>query len=203
MSGNAQSPVATLILAGGRSSRMGMPKPNVTLREGRTMLAHVLDAVRMLEIPVHLSVESGATGNAAAPGVPVIPDREDYCGPLVAIAHALDHLAVGRLLVVCCDQPLLQCGLLRQLVDQSREHPTFFRDDNGMEHTPFPGVFPIDSHAAMKAAIARGEKSPRRFAASVECEWVTINAEEAMTLRSFNSRAQLIEAGLLDTEHAR
>ncbi len=191
---------AALVLAGGRSSRMGSPKPNVKLHDGRTMLAHVLDSILPLGVPVHLSVEKDHAFLEHWSHLPVIRDAEEYPGPLAAITQALGAIEADELLVVCCDQPMLQADLLRRLVDSAIDLPTFFRDAQGRGIAPFPGIYPASLLTAMRDALSKGERSPRRFVETRECTWVDIDAAETALLASFNSMDELARAGLLAVE---
>jgi molybdopterin-guanine dinucleotide biosynthesis protein A len=189
---------AVLVLAGGRSSRMGTPKGFVRLYDGRTMLSHVLDAVLPLQVPVYLSVEKDAGGPFRSYGIPVIEDSVAFNGPLAAIVQGFEQLPRRQLLVVCCDQPLLRSHLLRRQAVSTSAHPVFFRDEHENDCDPFPGLFPRELLSLMKQALGERQRSVRRVARSVPCNWIPITAQEACTLASFNCPQALREAGLVN-----
>jgi molybdopterin-guanine dinucleotide biosynthesis protein A/ferredoxin len=190
--------VAALVLAGGRSSRMGTPKEDVRLADGRCMLDHVLDALRPLGIPVRLSISVEATTRQLATEVELLPDAVAYEGPLAAVSHALERCTEDGLLVVCCDQPLLRTDLLERLLPLNpTRRPAFFQPDSGGTILPFPGYFPRSLLHSMQEALAAGERSPRRWAQDHSCLCIRATPEEEFSLRSFNSKTELHEAGLL------
>lgn len=199
-----ESPPATghgvLVLAGGRSSRMGMPKHEVVLADGRPMIDHVLAAVAPLGLPIHLSVSNEVPRSLDRLGLPLIPDVAEYEGPLAAIAQALSSLRVAGLLVVCCDQPNLRAEVMRRLLPGTGEDslaPTFFSLLGRASLAPFPGYFPASSLGALKRAIAHGERSPRHWIASTRTKWIEVDEQDGATMASFNTREALEAIGLL------
>lgn len=190
--------VAVLVLAGGRSSRMGAPKHDVVLADGRTMLDHVLSSVAGLGLPINLSVSGEVAPSMADHDLPLIVDSSDFEGPLVAVAQALSSLHVKGLLVVGCDQPLLRADVVRRLLpsEGDADSPTFFSLLGRASLAPFPGYFPASCLAAMKRAIAHGERSPRHWIASTKTRWIEVDEAEAATMASFNTPESLLAAGL-------
>jgi len=190
--------VAALVLAGGKSSRMGSPKDEVRLADGRSMLERVLDSLRPLGIPIRLSTPVEPSQRQLGAGVDIVPGAEPHEGPLAAVSHALAHSKEDGLLVVCCDQLLLRGDLLEQLLPANpTRRPAFFQSDSDGRKFPFPGYFPRSLLTSMQAALARGERSPRRWAEGHACVCLRLSAEEEASLRSFNTAAELEEAGLL------
>jgi molybdopterin-guanine dinucleotide biosynthesis protein A len=177
---------------------MGTPKAFVRLHDGRTMLSHVLDAFRLLQVPVYLSVERDAGGRFESYGLPVIEDTVAFNGPLAAIVQGFEQLPCRQLLAVCCDQPLLESHLLQRLVVSTSTHPVFFRDEHENDCDPFPGLFPRKLFPLMKQALRDGQRSVRRVARSVPCDWIPITAQEACTLASFNTPQALRDVGLVN-----
>lgn len=106
--------VTALVLAGGRSTRMGVDKAFVQL-DGRPMIAHVLDAVRPQADAVLVSANEGLERHAAL-GVDVVTDVHPAgVGPLAGIAAGLRRARTGCVLVVPCDAPRLPDDLARRL----------------------------------------------------------------------------------------
>lgn len=118
-----ESMVAAVVLAGGRSSRMGRDKALLTLPEGRTALGAVLDAAAAVASPVLLAVD---TAEHAALLRPAIGDREvrlllddqPGSGPLAVLARAMTVSTAPLLLALAVDMPLLRPELLRLLADR-------------------------------------------------------------------------------------
>ncbi|UCG26236.1 MAG: molybdenum cofactor guanylyltransferase [Chloroflexota bacterium] len=103
----------TVIMAGGRSSRMGTDKAFVPLL-GKPMIEHVLDSVDGLgseKIIITNSIE-----RYRYLGLPLFADIYEGSGPLGGLHTALVHAKCEHLLVVACDMPWLNRDLLEYMV---------------------------------------------------------------------------------------
>ncbi len=125
-------PVTGLILAGGRSSRMGQDKASLTI-DGISLLEKNKQLLAQLKFKSIL-VSGSDTGQ--------IPDKIEQAGPLGGICAALDRVdAEHALLVLPVDMPKLNKSLLTQLIDTGSRlksacyfedyfFPAFFYDVN-------------------------------------------------------------------------
>ncbi|HEY1857181.1 molybdopterin-binding/glycosyltransferase family 2 protein [Acidocella sp.] len=114
--------VAALVLAAGRSTRMGHNKLLTRLRDGRTMIEHTVDHVLAAAARPVLVVtgHDGAAIRAALAGKPVrFVAAPDYALGLASSLHA--GIAAlppesGAALICLGDMPLVEPGVLNQLV---------------------------------------------------------------------------------------
>mgnify|MGYP001996536608 FL=1 len=111
-------PHAAVILSGGASRRMGVPKGGMILPDGRNMLERMRD---MLASFCRQVVIAGPSHGVA--GHQSIEDLRPDSGPLAAIESALASDISPQYLIVPCDLPLLPAGLLARLL---------VGDDDGM-----------------------------------------------------------------------
>jgi molybdenum cofactor guanylyltransferase len=108
-----------LILAGGKSSRMGRDKAALTLPDGRTLLQRQADILRAAGATTVLA--SVRPDNAVAiPDVILVHDAVMDAGPIAGIAAGLHAAPAGLLLVLAVDMPAVQAAHLRQLVELAR-----------------------------------------------------------------------------------
>jgi molybdopterin-guanine dinucleotide biosynthesis protein A len=176
---------------------MGSPKDLVRLRDDRTMLDHVIDAVVPLQIPIIISAEANPHAELIERGVRVIPDESPFEGPLVAIAHALEVSGHESLLVVCCDQPIMDRDALAAMASAPEASLVMFCRQDGTIISPFPCRIPSAALPQLKLAITAGERSPRRAFAALDCHYIGISDATAARFASFNSMDDLRAAGLL------
>jgi molybdopterin-guanine dinucleotide biosynthesis protein A len=118
----AEKPAA-VILAGGRSLRMGRSKATLPLG-GRALLAHVVRAVQTLvsEIVVVAAVDQVIALDAdPGPPVRVVHDRVPGGGPLPAVARGLEAVDADAAFALACDAPFVRPDVLRYLA--GRLHP--------------------------------------------------------------------------------
>ncbi|HXT34795.1 MAG TPA: NTP transferase domain-containing protein [Chloroflexota bacterium] len=114
-----EAPVAA-ILAGGAGSRMGRDKGLLTLPDGRTACATVVEAARGAAGRVVLLVDTEEHAarllRALAPPLPeVLLDRDPGAGPLGSLAGALAAVDEPALVLLAVDMPLIRPVVLRAL----------------------------------------------------------------------------------------
>ena len=156
--------VAGVILAGGRSSRMGGgDKPLLPLGH-RTVLGHVVRRARPQVATLALNA-NGDPARFAAYGLPVIADALDGLqGPLAGILAALDWAqgvaGVERVATVTGDSPFVPRDLVARLVAAvDGQRPTYASSLSG-QHPVF-AVWPLSARDALAAFLA--EQPSRRL----------------------------------------
>lgn len=111
--------ITAVILAGGRSSRMGKPKALLSI-DGRRLIDRTRSILNELQPLVERVVVSGMV-----PDTDFIPDFEPFLGPVGGVASAAKEclsLGTDGLLVVPVDLPLLTAYALYPLVNYFNEH---------------------------------------------------------------------------------
>jgi molybdenum cofactor cytidylyltransferase len=126
--------VGAVVLAAGRSTRMGQPKPMLPWEAGQTLLGAVLAALRASPVDEIVVVTGMAAQEVAASLAPLMAEA----GAAVRLAHnphyattemarslqvGLDHLSpgIGAALVALADLPGLEPAVAAQVVQRWRE----------------------------------------------------------------------------------
>src|SRR5205807_2568449 len=109
---------AAVLLAGGKSSRMGRDKAALLVR-GEPLWRHQLATLRATE-PAEFFISGKCDGPFAGCEVEILADEFPDCGPLGGIATALRRCASERLLVLAVDMPAMTAAFLRMLLDESQ-----------------------------------------------------------------------------------
>jgi molybdopterin-guanine dinucleotide biosynthesis protein A len=104
-----------IILAGGKSSRMGRPKA-LLLFGGEPLIAHITRALRSLFAEVIVVAAPGQ--ELPALPVRVVYDDLPYQGPVGGIYYGLRHVSGDVAFVTSCDAPFLNLRLVSQLAAQ-------------------------------------------------------------------------------------
>lgn len=110
-------PVTGILLAGGRSRRMGHDKAWADLA-GRPMVHWVLDALREVSVrQIAVARDAAqAAGRLSELGLPIAVDRFPARGPLSGIHAGLAACETDLAVVVACDLPLVHPALLAFLL---------------------------------------------------------------------------------------
>ncbi len=103
-----------IVLAGGRSERMGQDKA-LLRRNGVTLLETVVTTLRPLV--GEIVIVADRAGRYDLPDCRVVGDLYPNTGPLGGILTGLAALGPGAHLAVACDMPTLQPAVLRLLLD--------------------------------------------------------------------------------------
>ena len=192
----AISDLAAVVLAGGRSRRMGTDKATVAFC-GRRMIDVVVERLRALTDDV---VVCARQRNALEPIlVPVVEDDEAYAGPLPALVAGIRASGAPRVVAVACDMPFLNAPLLAALASR-------LRDDIDAV-VPITAEGPQPLHAAygdcavepLLAALAAGERSLRGALGRLRVRWVEeqewrVLDPSGRSFRNVNTPAELAEA---------
>ena len=109
---------AAVLLAGGKSSRMGRDK-SALIVNGEPLWQRQLAVLRATE-PAELFISGKSDGPYADCGVEILADEIPDCGPLGGIATALRRCTSERLLVLAVDMPAMTVDFLRTLLEESQ-----------------------------------------------------------------------------------
>lgn len=112
-----------IVLAGGRSARMGRPKALLPI-DGQTLLARVVDRVSAAASPVVVVAADDSTLPPLPSHVRLLTDRVSDRGPLEGVRVGLDMLAgeVDACFVTGCDFPRLEPAMILGLRELLGDH---------------------------------------------------------------------------------
>lgn len=111
----AVPPLHGLVLAGGRSVRMGRDKASLAYH-GRPQAAHILDLLSAFCIRSYVSCRADQAALEGLAGLPQLHDAHADMGPLAGILTAFEAHPEAAWLVVACDLPYLDRASLAALV---------------------------------------------------------------------------------------
>ncbi|MGE4298135.1 MAG: molybdenum cofactor guanylyltransferase [Desulfovibrionaceae bacterium] len=146
-----------MVLAGGKSRRLGRDKAHIPL-DGCSMLERMLGLVRSYCEEVYVSGR-----DALAEGIDAqwIPDDEPGLGPIGGILSGLQRLG-GPLLVLACDLPLLTGETLEQLIlaRDARPHDavmtTYLQVETGYIES-LVAIYEAEAAPYLRRALENGE----------------------------------------------
>jgi len=179
---------SAVILAGGRSVRMGRDKAGLPL-EGGTLLERQLELVRSLR-PEELFLSVGERGDLAAPACRLVRDNYVGSGPLAGIESALAATISPLLLVLAVDLPQMQASTLQWMLEHcDAESGVVPRVNGSLE--PLAAVYPRLAHSKLVDLMRAGRHAVREFAgecaAAGRVRWLEVPAERRLDFINCNS----------------
>ena len=167
---NIHTPAATgILLAGGRSRRMGHDKASMIL-DGQSLLQRAVTALATVVDEIVVVRAPGAVLPAIDAPCPLlhVDDPVEGEGPLVGIARGLEVARAPLAIVVGVDMPFLQPALLRLLVERlSADIESSVRwvlpiaDERAQ---PLCSAMARDALAILRARIEAGDRAPMAVA---------------------------------------
>ena len=174
---------AGVILAGGRSSRMGVTSKALLELNGQPLLRHVVDRLQAHLDPLLLSCES-ETADFESFGLAVVPDLlPDYRGPLTGLYSTLQFLSDkghSNGLVLCpCDAPFIPDNLVQVLsnADQSEIKPVVVISYQGVLQPTFSLWQNHHLPVIREAVVEQGRGGLKHLLTSLPhkiVEWATV-----------------------------
>lgn len=108
-----------IILAGGKSSRMGTDK-GLVLINGKPMIQYIIETLKKSSIEQIIIISNNPDYRQF--NLPVYPDIIKDKGPLSGIYTGLHYSSTAKNLVVSCDVPFIKKEFISLLVEKSGEH---------------------------------------------------------------------------------
>ena len=205
--------VIGLLLAGGKSSRMGGGDKCLRLLKGKPIIARIIERLKPQVSGVVINA-NGDSSRFAAYGLPVVADRiAGFAGPLAGIHAGLEWIKANRpgtshAVTVATDTPFFPPDLVRRFLDEERRNAAFLvaRSDEGVH--PVIGLWPVTLASAIEDFLKREKRKVGRFAqeqGAVEVYFpkVEIGGVLMDPFFNINEPEELAKADMLLKEQAR
>ena len=157
-----------IVLGGGRSRRIGHPKPLIQLG-GKLIVARIVDVLRPLCEELILVARPGqddyTPDTAIALRMHVVTDTEPYEGPLAALHAGLSAAVTPLVFVTAGDQPFLSRRLVAAMIASSSASGSLesvIPRAGGRLHPLHSLLVAKDWMPIIESALKHGESSPRR-----------------------------------------
>ncbi len=105
--------LSAIIIAGGKSKRMGFDKTNIVY-QGKTFLQNAVDLLRTFSDDIIIS-----SNQALSTAIPVIPDVITDMGPIGGLYACLPKIKYDKSLVIPVDMPLLNAEIINHMIQNA------------------------------------------------------------------------------------
>ena len=156
------NPFSAVLLAGGRSTRMGRDKAALMI-EGQPLWQRQLATLRALG-PHELFISGKSDGPYAQAGVEICPDDVPGLGPLAGITVALRHAVTPFVLVLAVDLPDVSIEFLSKMLEETRHLKTGVVPSIDRHFEALAAVYPRTALPLAEECLRGEDRSMQRFA---------------------------------------
>ena len=187
------APLYGLVLAGGRSSRMGRDKAALEYH-GRTQLERACDLLEKLVTRTFVSVRADQTGDPLRARYAQIVDQGSLAGPAAGITAAQKAHPDVAWLVLACDLPWLDISTLQHLIarrDPARTATAFRSTRDGLPE-PLCAIYEPAAAPALQGFLASGHQCPRKLL--INSDTLLLHQPDSKALDNVNTPQELAAA---------
>ncbi len=153
-----------LVLAGGRSRRMGQDKALLD-RGGRSQLEYAFELLDAVTARCFVSTRSDQSGDETRSRFPRIADRYHDLGPAAGILSAMEEHPDVDWLIIACDLPNLDAETLEFLIANAPADKPFTAYRSSYDDLPEPlcAIYRREGAAIVRGFVDDGIKCPRKM----------------------------------------
>ena len=181
-------PMAALLLAGGKSSRMGQDKALLNFGEDTFLefLSGVLTSIFSQTLVVVDKKEK--CKGLDLKGAVAVEDILRNRGPLAGIYTGLSYSKHQASCVFTCDMPFVDETLIRELAGfWQADYDVVCLEDAGGRLQPFPGIYLRSSRHLIHLLLERKEASMARFLAVAAVKPLVLQRKKIRVLTNMNT----------------
>ena len=188
-----------VVLCGGQSTRMGTDK-GLLKSHANTWAEVAVNKLKAMSIDIKISVNTKqfADYSNVFPGEILIADNEylKIKGPLCGILSVHTQHPSQDLLVLACDMPLIETGILEELLTYYRLHPDAeaFVFTNDSEPEPLCGIYKAKGLAHIHHLYKTGhlpKHSMKNVLENISTFLIPLPPDKKKFFSNFNTHAEL------------
>ncbi|MCD2257737.1 molybdenum cofactor guanylyltransferase [Psychroserpens luteolus] len=182
-----QSNITGIILAGGKSSRMGYEK-GLVMYKNKPFIAHVIHAAETL---VNEVIIVSNNKNYDQFNLKRVNDMMLNTGPLAGLYSGLYHSTTQDNLVLSCDIPLITKELLEQLISKVSVKDDIVQVSVKGRTNPLLAVYKKHCMMSCLKTIESGERRLQTFVNQQNTKTITLKSSLEKYTQNINTRDQL------------
>lgn len=175
--------LTAIILAGGKSSRMGEDK-GLMLFEAKPMIQHIINLVKPLV--KHIIIISNNNSYQQF-GYPVFEDIIKDKGPLAGILTGLQQSTTAKNLILSCDVPFVNEALLELLLTQADDVDVVIPEKENRTHQLI-GVYDKSCIAIIKEELANDRLKLKLAINKLNHRIIDANGIDARVFHNINTK---------------
>lgn len=179
--------ITGIILAGGKSSRMGTDKGFLKLNN-KLFIEHIIDALKPLVSNV-IIVSNLKSYDIF--GLQRINDDIENAGPLAGIYSGLKASKTELNLVLSCDVPLINKKNLQQLLDAAEEAIDIVQIESQGQQMPLIALYKKQCESIFHKLLLNDERRLHQAVSACNSKSISLNPEDDIYTTNINTPEQL------------
>ena len=179
--------ITGIVLAGGKSSRMGSDKGLLTIND-KTFVEHVIVAMKPLVDKI-IIVSNNKDYDQF--GYRRVDDSIKDSGPLAALYSGLKHSETEFNLVLSCDIPMIKTEILKKLVDTDLENYEVVQIESNTKTMPLIAMYKKQCMHKCLELLQQGERRLRVAVNELKTKTIIIDAEFDQFVKNVNTKEDL------------
>ena len=179
--------ITGIVLAGGKSSRMGSDKGLLTIND-KTFVEHVIVAMKPLVDKI-IIVSNNKDYDQF--GYRRVEDSIKDSGPLAGLYSGLKHSETEFNLVLSCDIPMIKTELLKKLVDADLENHEVVQIESNTKTMPLIAMYKKQCMHKCLELLQQGERRLRVAVNELKTKTIIIDAEFDQFVKNVNTKEDL------------
>ena len=191
-----QTHITGIILAGGKSSRMGYDK-GFALYNDRPFIIHIIEALQTITDEIIIVSNNAAYDQF---GLKRVEDLIKNTGPLAGLYTGLYHSKTENNLVLSCDVPLVSNALLSTLINKISNEDDIVQISIKGRTNPLIAIYKRHCITACLKALDAGERRMQAFVNQQNTRTIVLDSALEQHAQNINTQHELNQ--LYDrTEH--
>ena len=186
-SSSPNPPIATLILAGGKSSRMGTDKALVNY-QGKPMLQRVYQVAAACTEQIYvLTPWIERYQNILPSDCQYLIESQPGKGPVNGLSEGFEQISADWILLLACDLPLLNVEIIQSWINKLPQIPTStlaLVPQRSDIWEPMCGFYRQEVKTELDTFLKKGKRSFQELLSGIEVE--ALNIDENADLMLFN-----------------
>ena len=181
--------ITGIILAGGKSSRMGSDKGFINLKS-KPFIAHIIEAMKPL---VNNIIIVGDNKNYDKFGYQRVNDIIKNAGPVAGLYSGLSNSKTIYNLTLSCDIPLIKSFILKRLIEEFDTNYDMIQLQSQNKSMPLIAIYKSHCFHTFETQLNKSEKRLRVAVNELKNKTITIDSEYDQYVKNVNTIAQLNE----------
>lgn len=181
------SDITGIILAGGKSRRMGNDKA-MLLYKGKTFIEHIISALQPLVKNIIIVSDDKEYDRF---GLKRVADQIKNSGPLAGVYSGLHHSNTELNIVLSCDVPLIDSALLKLLIKEDDPSLDVVQFQSGDKTIPLIALYKKRCADTCLSLLNSGERRLRVLAEHLNAKTIILGKDSAHKAMNFNTKQDL------------